>query len=115
MYKSGKDVWAPALLPSGPTSTWRKSTRTCTTSTGCSPTLCTACRATSRAPARRRCWSCRTTPRHTPTRSAVDIASLAPNAEVTVYPWKEPPELKARTVNRVRTFLKAHQPATAMR
>src|SRR6266446_4897701 len=47
--------------------------------------------------------------------TAVDVASLAPNAEVTVYPWKDPPELKARTINRVRTFLKAHQPATAAR
>src|SRR5437763_10406217 len=47
--------------------------------------------------------------------TAVDIASLAPKAEVTVYPWKEPPELKARTINRVRTFLKAHQPSTAAR
>src|SRR5471030_1670138 len=35
--------------------------------------------------------------------TAVDVASLAPNAEVTVYPWKDPPELKARTTNRVRT------------
>jgi pimeloyl-ACP methyl ester carboxylesterase len=50
-----------------------------------------------------------------PYQTSVDIASLAPNAEVTVYPWKEPPELKARTVNRVRTFLKAHQPATTAR
>ncbi len=48
-------------------------------------------------------------------RASVDVASLAPNAEVTIYPWKEPPELKARTINRVRTFLKAHQPATAAR
>jgi len=47
--------------------------------------------------------------------TSVDIASLAPNAEVTVYPWKDPPELKARAINRVRTFLKAHQPATAVR
>ncbi len=47
--------------------------------------------------------------------TSVDIASLAPNAEVTVYPWKEPPELKARTINRVRSFLKAHQPVTAAR
>ena len=46
--------------------------------------------------------------------TCVDVASLAPNAEVTVYPWKEPPELKARTINRVRTFLKVHQPAAAM-
>ena len=47
--------------------------------------------------------------------TSVDIASLAPNGEVTVYPWKEPPELKARTINRVRTFLKAHQPVTVAR
>jgi pimeloyl-ACP methyl ester carboxylesterase len=46
---------------------------------------------------------------------AIDIASLAPNADVSVYPWKDPPELKARTINRVRNFLKAHQPATAAR
>jgi hypothetical protein len=26
--------------------------------------------------------------------TAVDIASLAPNADFTVYPWKDPPELK---------------------
>jgi hypothetical protein len=42
---------------------------------------------------------------------SVDIASLAPNAEITVFPWKEPPDLKARTINRVRTFLKRHQTA----
>jgi pimeloyl-ACP methyl ester carboxylesterase len=47
--------------------------------------------------------------------TSVDVASLAPNAEVTVYPWNKPPELKARTINRVRTFLKAHQPKTAAR
>jgi len=45
--------------------------------------------------------------------TSVDVASLAPNAEVTVYPWNNPPELKARTINRVRTFLKRNQPATA--
>ncbi len=54
------------------------------------------------------------TPAH-PHQTSVDIASLAPNAEITVFPWKEPPELKARTINRVRTFLKRHQPATAAR
>jgi pimeloyl-ACP methyl ester carboxylesterase len=47
--------------------------------------------------------------------TAVDVASLAPNAEITVYPWKEPAELKARTINRVRAFLKRHQPSTAAR
>jgi pimeloyl-ACP methyl ester carboxylesterase len=47
--------------------------------------------------------------------TSVDVASLAPNAEVTVYPWNNPPELKARTINRARNFLKAHQPMTAAR
>jgi pimeloyl-ACP methyl ester carboxylesterase len=46
-----------------------------------------------------------------PLQVSIDIASLAPNAETTVFPWKEPPELKARTINRVRTFLKRHQTA----
>jgi pimeloyl-ACP methyl ester carboxylesterase len=46
-----------------------------------------------------------------PLQVAIDIASLAPNAEITVFPWKEPPELKARTINRARAFLKRHQTA----
>src|SRR4051812_35868247 len=29
---------------------------------------------------------------------SVDVASLCPNAEITVFPWKDPPELKARTI-----------------
>lgn len=44
-----------------------------------------------------------------PLQTSIDIASLCPNAEITVFPWKEPPELKARTINRVRTFLKRQQ------
>jgi hypothetical protein len=46
-----------------------------------------------------------------PLQVSIDIASLAPNAEITVFPWKEPPELKACTINRGRTFLKRHQTA----
>ena len=46
-----------------------------------------------------------------PLQTATDIASLAPNAEITVFPWKEPPDLKARTINRARTFLKRYQTA----
>ena len=46
-----------------------------------------------------------------PLQVSIDIASLAPNAEITVFPWKEPPELKARTINRVRKLLKGHQTA----
>ena len=47
--------------------------------------------------------------------TAVDITSLAPNADVSVYPWKDPPELKAQAMNRVRRFLKTHLPITAAR
>jgi hypothetical protein len=53
------------------------------------------------------------TPAH-PYQTSVDIASV-PNAGMTVYPWREPPELKERTIDRVRMFLKAHQPVTASR
>jgi hypothetical protein len=41
--------------------------------------------------------------------------ALAPKAEVTVYPWKEQKDVLARTINQVRDFLLAHQPATAER
>src|SRR4029079_19684341 len=47
--------------------------------------------------------------------TSVDVASLCPNAEITVFPWKDPPELKARTINRARNFLKRHVPAQAPR
>src|SRR5882757_553788 len=46
-----------------------------------------------------------------PLQVSIDIASLAPNAEITVFPWKDPPELKTRTINRARNFLKRHLPA----
>jgi pimeloyl-ACP methyl ester carboxylesterase len=42
---------------------------------------------------------------------SIDVASFCANAEITVFPWKDPPELKARTINRARTFLKRHQTA----
>lgn len=43
-----------------------------------------------------------------PHQSSVDVASLAPNAEITVFPWKTPDELKRRTIDRVRKFIKTH-------
>ena len=54
------------------------------------------------------------TPAH-PYQVAMDIAALAPKAEVTVYPWREPEALLARTVQQVRDFLRAQRPATAAR
>src|SRR6202011_4930343 len=50
-----------------------------------------------------------------PLQVAIDIASLAPNAEITVFPWKEPADLKARTINRARAVLKRHLPACGRR
>ena len=54
------------------------------------------------------------TPSHS-LQAAMDLAEIAPNAQATVYPWKEDPDLKAQTINQVRDFLKAHEPATAVR
>ena len=48
-----------------------------------------------------------------PLQTSIDVASLAPNAEITVFPWKEPEELRQRTIDRVRRFLKAHVPMRA--
>ncbi len=44
---------------------------------------------------------------------AMESARLAPNAEVSLYPWKETPEQIAQALAHVRRFLKAHQPALA--
>ena len=46
-----------------------------------------------------------------PLQSSIDVASLAPNAEITVFPWKDPAELKARTIDRVRKFIQTHTAA----
>jgi hypothetical protein len=51
------------------------------------------------------------TPFH-PYQTSMDVAALAPKAEVTVYPWREPKELLDQTINQVRQFLRAHQPVT---
>ncbi len=39
-----------------------------------------------------------------------DVVALAPNAEATIYPWKDLPELKAKAVEHVRSFLDAQKP-----
>src|SRR5204863_8404157 len=64
--------------------------------------------------------SCRTpilvlpddTPSH-PLPTSIDVASLAPNAEITVFPWREPEELRQRMISKVRAFLKSHVPMRA--
>jgi pimeloyl-ACP methyl ester carboxylesterase len=42
---------------------------------------------------------------------AMESARLAPNAQVSLYPWKDPTELIPLAVRHVRTFLRANQPA----
>jgi hypothetical protein len=44
---------------------------------------------------------------------AMESVRLAPNAEASIYPWKETPEGIAEAVRHVRTFLKAHTPVAA--
>jgi hypothetical protein len=46
---------------------------------------------------------------------SMDVVTLAPKAEVTLYPWKESPDLKSRAVQHVRDFLRAHQPVASAR
>jgi pimeloyl-ACP methyl ester carboxylesterase len=43
---------------------------------------------------------------------AMECAMLAPKAEVSMYPWKEPKERIPIAVRQVRSFLKAHRPAS---
>jgi hypothetical protein len=42
---------------------------------------------------------------------AMECAMLAPNAEVSIFPWKEPKERIPLAVRQIHSFLKAHQPA----
>jgi hypothetical protein len=44
---------------------------------------------------------------------AMEAASLAPNSQVSLYPWKEPKERIPLAVRHIRTFLRAHRPAAA--
>ena len=44
---------------------------------------------------------------------AMEVANLAPNSEVTIYPWKDTQEHIDEVVEHARRFLKAHQPAAA--
>jgi hypothetical protein len=41
---------------------------------------------------------------------AMESALLAPNAEVSLFPWKEPKERVPLAVRQIRSFLRAHRP-----
>jgi pimeloyl-ACP methyl ester carboxylesterase len=44
---------------------------------------------------------------------AMETAMLAPKAEVSMFPWKEPNERIPLAVRQIRSFLRAHRPASA--
>jgi pimeloyl-ACP methyl ester carboxylesterase len=44
---------------------------------------------------------------------AMEAAMLAPKAEVSLFPWKQPKERIPLAVRQVHSFLRAHRPATA--
>jgi len=44
---------------------------------------------------------------------AMEAAMLAPKAEVSMFPWKEPKERIPLAVRQIRSFLRAHQSADA--
>jgi pimeloyl-ACP methyl ester carboxylesterase len=46
---------------------------------------------------------------------AMESALLAPNAQVSLYPWKDTEDKIPLAVRHVRTFLRAHTPVTAAR
>ena len=43
---------------------------------------------------------------------AMESAMLAPNAQVSMYPWKDPKERIPLAVRHIRTFLRANCPAS---
>ena len=113
MYNSGKDVWAPELLPRRPDLNMAQVEQYLHNLYRVNADFLYSV-------SRDFIKNCRTpmlvlpddTPAH-PLQTSIDVASLAPNAEITVFPWREPEELRQRMINRVRTFLLAHQPMRA--
>jgi pimeloyl-ACP methyl ester carboxylesterase len=113
MYRSGKDVWAPEFLQRRPDVTMETIEKYLHNLYRVRPDFLYSV-------SREFIRNCRKpilvlpddTPAH-PLQTSIDVASLAPNAEIAVFPWKEPPELLARTINQVRAFLRVQQPMRA--
>ena len=47
-----------------------------------------------------------------PYKVAMEAVMLAPKSECSMYPWKDPKERIPIAVRQVRSFLRAHRPAT---
>ena len=110
-YDSGRDLWAPELLAQ----------RSELTMEQCTGYLENLYRIEPRADfvysvSRDVVETCSTPilvmPDNTPSHSyeaAIEVANLAPKAQITVYPWKEEEGIKAETINQVRQFLSNNQ------
>ena len=48
-----------------------------------------------------------------PYKVAMEAAMLAPKAEVSMFPWKEPKERIPLAVRQIHSFLRAHRPGSA--
>ncbi len=115
MYKSGADGWAPELIASRPELTQETIKAYLHNLYRLQPDFVYSV-------TRDFVRSCETpmlvmpddVPAH-PYATSMEIAEIAPNAEVTIYPWKESDELKSQAVEQVRGFLKAHEPVTSTR
>ncbi len=111
MYDSGRDLWGPELCARRPEITMGIVEEYLHNLYRVQPDFMYS---VSRDFAR----SCQTPmlvmPDDTPSHSyeaAMALAELAPNAEVTAYPWKESEDELAKTIEQARAFLLAHQPA----
>src|ERR1700722_5152572 len=110
MYRSGRDVWAPELLARRPDLTMATIEAYLHNLYRVGPDFVYS---VSREFAR----SCQTpmlvlpddTPSH-PMQASGDVGALGPGGGPTVFRWREPPELKTKTIEQVRTFLRAHLP-----
>ena len=110
MYRSGEEIWAPELLPNRSDLSQDQVDQYLHNLYRVNPDFLYSV-------SRDFIANCETpilvlpddTPAH-PHQTSVDVASLAPNADITVFPWREPEVLRERTIDRVRRFIKTHAP-----
>jgi hypothetical protein len=48
-----------------------------------------------------------------PFKVAMEVAMLAPNSQVSLYPWKDTPDKVPLAVRHIRMFLESNRPAVA--
>lgn len=110
MYNSGRDLWAPEVCAK----------RSDVTMEACEAYLHSLYRTQPNfvySVTRDFARSCQTPmlvmPDDTPAHSyeaAMELVELAPNSEVTEYPWKDQEDVLARTLGQVHEYLRVHKP-----